>query len=525
MSNAFYTFVNFFVSGTTVKAKPLNEQFQAVQAGFDNVENNAKAALKIAGYSSFAQITATPLSFLMLDSSGVPYASATVPFSPNFGGNRVQNIGTATVSTDAPNLGQVQTLINTAAYGSPTVMSVPALAGNALKALRVNAGATATEWADYMPAPPSEPSQQLYSSGSTWTAARDNPNMLMGGGLTLEGSSQVGWVNNYPASLSIWDLGNGVHEVIHEAGGFLAGNELFYSSNTYAPPATAGSTYTVSFDVATDQANKVNCSIVFLSAAYAVLSTTSVNASAYADRVVRRNSVTATAPASTAFVRVSVTASATISPTMYMSFRRFKCEVGSVATAFNDSRTLGMLNLFTQAFIIGLSGGSVNINIGNPSLYSTGHTTKISTGPLGTTYGVKLDAPPSFVAQDGMGDYNVQCRYMQLGNAAGYAQVVANGNTGAAKTIDFSAGAKQSATLNNNATVTLTAPPGTIVLDGLKLILKQDATGGRTVTFTSSATIKWAGGTAPVAQVAANSETMVNLFWDGTRFIGSWYEL
>ncbi|TXH15295.1 MAG: hypothetical protein E6R03_07375, partial [Hyphomicrobiaceae bacterium] len=122
MSNSFYTFLNPFISGTTVKAKPINEQFAAVQAGFDNVEDNTKSSLRILGFSSSTGIVATADSFLLLNAAKVPVSTKTLSFSPDFGGYKIQNVGTATVSTDAPNLGQVQTLINTAAYGSPTVM-------------------------------------------------------------------------------------------------------------------------------------------------------------------------------------------------------------------------------------------------------------------------------------------------------------------------------------------------------------------------------------------------------------------
>lgn len=524
MSNAFYTFVNFFVSGTTVKAKPLNEQFQAVQAGFDNVENNAKAALKIAGYSSFAQITATPSSFLMLDSSGVPYASATVPFSPNFGGNRAQNIGTATVSTDAPNLGQVQTLINTAAYGSPTVMSVPALAGNALKALRVNAGATATEWVNALPTT-SGTGEVLSTAAGVTSWQIMGGNMLSYSSLELGLGGSTGWTVGVGAVISDQNA-SGLAGVRNS--NFLdPGVEVIKTANEHAPLAVPGAQYvaSVKFQCGANASNAVSLFMRFLDSSYvAIGADTTTNVSASTDNVARRYAVTATAPVGTSYVICGLLTTGSVLTSNSFVGSQFQIEKASVPSPWMDVRTAGYFYKYMK-FVehnLDLVGGFSYVKLGTNQVPAAFHF-KASTSS-GSDYSARIYAPVSGSAV-GDGELNVEAKLFRMGKAAGYAALVANGATGAAKTIDFTNGAKQTATLDNNATITLTAPPGTIVLDGLKLILKQDATGGRTVTFTSSATIKWAGGTAPVAQVAANSETMVNLFWDGTRFIGSWYEL
>ncbi|NTW33677.1 MAG: hypothetical protein HGB12_13835, partial [Bacteroidetes bacterium] len=51
------------------------------------------------------------------------------------------------------------------------------------------------------------------------------------------------------------------------------------------------------------------------------------------------------------------------------------------------------------------------------------------------------------------------------------------------------------------------------------LIIKQDATGGRTVTWPSSK-IKWEGGAAPVLNTTANAIGLVKFVYDGTNYIG-----
>lgn len=89
------------------------------------------------------------------------------------------------------------------------------------------------------------------------------------------------------------------------------------------------------------------------------------------------------------------------------------------------------------------------------------------------------------------------------------------GNSGTALTIDWRLGNKHKVTLTDNCTFTFTDPskPGNFVL-----MLVQDATGGRTVTW--PANCKWAGGTAPTLSTAANAIDIVSFFYDGTNYYG-----
>jgi len=69
--------------------------------------------------------------------------------------------------------------------------------------------------------------------------------------------------------------------------------------------------------------------------------------------------------------------------------------------------------------------------------------------------------------------------------------VVAIGNTGTAATIDLSNGTLFTATLNGNATLTISNPGA---VSSFTLVLTNDASAGRTVAF-SGGTIKYPGGT------------------------------
>jgi hypothetical protein len=81
------------------------------------------------------------------------------------------------------------------------------------------------------------------------------------------------------------------------------------------------------------------------------------------------------------------------------------------------------------------------------------------------------------------------------------------------------------AALAKNATVTLGGsrildnPTGLLSGRTYNLIVKQDATGGRTLTFGS--VFKWAGGTAPTLSTGANEIDIFTFIYDGTNLYGS----
>jgi hypothetical protein len=86
------------------------------------------------------------------------------------------------------------------------------------------------------------------------------------------------------------------------------------------------------------------------------------------------------------------------------------------------------------------------------------------------------------------------------------------GNSGAAVTVNFANGQKQSLTLTGNATVTLQFPG----VGNYQLLLTQDATGSRTVTW--SGVSRYVGSaTAPAINTTANNSTVVSIYFDGTN--------
>lgn len=98
----------------------------------------------------------------------------------------------------------------------------------------------------------------------------------------------------------------------------------------------------------------------------------------------------------------------------------------------------------------------------------------------------------------------------------GYTEETVTANTGTAYTIDLANGSVQILTLTGNVTFTFpTATAGKSFI----LLLKQDGTGSRTVTW--PAAVKWPGGTAPTITSTASKLDKYIFTADGTNWYGS----
>lgn len=98
----------------------------------------------------------------------------------------------------------------------------------------------------------------------------------------------------------------------------------------------------------------------------------------------------------------------------------------------------------------------------------------------------------------------------------GYTEETVSANTGTAYTINLDNGTVQILTLTGNCTFTFpTATAGRSFF----LLLKQDATGGRTVTW--PAAVKWPASTAPTITGTASRTDKFVFTADGTNWVGS----
>lgn len=82
-------------------------------------------------------------------------------------------------------------------------------------------------------------------------------------------------------------------------------------------------------------------------------------------------------------------------------------------------------------------------------------------------------------------------------------------------TFTLTSGALQKVVLGGNRTLAFS---GALAGQTFIIILKQDATGSRTVTWP---TIKWIDSTTPVLTTTANAVDIFSIFYDGTDYYGT----
>lgn len=97
-----------------------------------------------------------------------------------------------------------------------------------------------------------------------------------------------------------------------------------------------------------------------------------------------------------------------------------------------------------------------------------------------------------------------------------YREGVVTANTGTAYTINTATGTLQILTLTGNCTFTF---PALVAGESFTLLLRQDATGSRTVTWPAS--VRWPGNTAPTITATASRTDKYIFTCDGTRWYGS----
>jgi hypothetical protein len=95
-----------------------------------------------------------------------------------------------------------------------------------------------------------------------------------------------------------------------------------------------------------------------------------------------------------------------------------------------------------------------------------------------------------------------------------YTETPFSANSSTAITLALTNGTVQIITLTGNATITM---PTAVSGKSFIMFLKQDATGSRTVTWS---TVKWAGSTNPTITATASRQDIYSFFSDGTNWYG-----
>ena len=192
-------------------------------------------------------------------------------------------------------------------------------------------------------------------------------------------------------------------------------------------------------------------------------------------------------------------------------------------------------NVVTSLFTTGISDLNFRIGFMNGVSGSTGTSQgKVGLFYLGTGEAASID----FVRGGGATDASIAFRTLatermrldeagrlgigttapvaKLDVVGDYREGVVTANTGTAYTISTATGTLQILTLTGNCTFTF---PTAVAGESFTLLLKQDGTGSRTVTW--PAAVKWPGGTAPTITSTASKLDKYIFTSDGTNWYGS----
>lgn len=154
----------------------------------------------------------------------------------------------------------------------------------------------------------------------------------------------------------------------------------------------------------------------------------------------------------------------------------------------------------------GIQGVPNVLNVGTITTLAAGSSASASITGTSPTQTLNLSVP--------RGDQGVQ------GNPGDMALVSASANiTGTVTLVDSDLPSTRLRTLTGNVTFVLPTPSSS--LSGtITLVLTQDATGGRTITWPANTILKWPDGIAQQPAAAANSISVVHLLWTGTTWLG-----
>lgn len=172
---------------------------------------------------------------------------------------------------------------------------------------------------------------------------------------------------------------------------------------------------------------------------------------------------------------------------------------GTFDTYGNLKQTLGTVNLATGVVgVLPIANGGTNASSASITAFNniTGYTASGATGTTSTN--LVFSTNPTITNP----------------TVTNYVETTFSANSSTAITLNLANGTFQIITLTGNATVTM---PSAVSGKSFIMLLKQDGTGGRTVTWS---TVVWPGGTAPTITSTASKSDLYSFFSDGTNWYG-----
>lgn len=164
-----------------------------------------------------------------------------------------------------------------------------------------------------------------------------------------------------------------------------------------------------------------------------------------------------------------------------------------------------------------VSGTWINVTSGAAPVTSVNSLTGAVVLGLGTLNNVVLTSPviDQFLGWNGTD-------WVNTNTLKNYNEIVnAQGSQSTTVAIDFTTGNVQTVTLTGNVTLTLSNPAASGLSSAMTIVITQDSTGTRTITWPGS--VKWQAGAAPTLSTAAAAVDVVTLFTvnGGTTYYGT----